>query len=305
MKSPASPLNWLLFALLVVAWGSSFAMTKLAVASIDPNWIMALRIAIAAIILVPLALFTGHGFAQPPSAWAKFAWLSLSGYVAPFFLISWAMQFVSSGIAGLLMGSIPLMMVVAAHLFLPNESLTPRKILGFVLGFLGITVLMLPKASFGDFLHGEALMGELAIILGCVCYVAHSITAKRMGFHDPVLQTAAVCLVGAGLGLAIAYGLAPIEFSAIPAGALWAVIGLGVLPTAFASVVMYRLMERTGPSFVSMSNYLVPVYALLFGAAILDEDIGWNVLVALGLVLLGIAISRRKRRENKRAEISL
>ncbi len=293
MKSSVTPVDWLLLALLVVAWGSSFAMTKLAVASIDANWIMALRITIAAIVLTPFALLTGHNFAQPSGAWTKFAWLSLSGYVVPFFLITWGMQFVSSGIAGLLMGAIPLMMVVAAHVFLPNESLTMPKAFGFVLGFIGILLLMLPKASFGEFLQSDALIGELAVLLGCLCYVAHSITAKRMGFHDPVLQTAAVCLLGAVLGVAIALVRAPIDFSVIPQAALWAVIGLGILPTALASVVMYRLMERTGPSFVSMSNYLVPVYAVLFGALVLREEIGWNVLAALTLVLVGIAVSRR------------
>jgi drug/metabolite transporter (DMT)-like permease len=293
MKSPVTPVDWLLLALLVIAWGTSFAMTKLAVGSLDPNWIMALRICVAAIVLIPFALLTGHSLAQPVAAWIKFAWLGLSGYVAPFFLITWGMQFVSSGIAGLLMGSIPLMMVVAAHVFLPNEKLTTPKAIGFILGFLGILVLMLPKASFGEFLRSDALIGELVILLGCLCYVAHSIMAKRMGFHDPVLQTAAVCLLGALLGLAIAFVSAPIEVSAIPSTALWAVIGLGLLPTAFASVVMYKLMERTGPSFVSMSNYLVPVYAVLFGAIILREQLGWNVLAALALVLAGIAISRR------------
>lgn len=293
MKSSVTPVDWLLLALLVVSWGTSFAMTKVAVATVDANWIMALRIAIAAIVLTPFALLTGHSFTQPVAAWTKFCWLSLSGYVVPFFLITWGMQFVSSGIAGLLMGSIPLMMVVAAHVFLPSEKLTRPKAIGFILGFLGIMILMLPKASFGEFLQSDALMGELAILLGCLCYVAHSITAKRMGFHDPVLQTAAVCLLGAVLGILIAWSQAPFEVAEIPASALWAVVGLGLLPTALASVVMYQLMERTGPSFVSMSNYLVPVFALLFGAIILQEEIGWNVLAALILVLAGIAISRR------------
>jgi drug/metabolite transporter (DMT)-like permease len=297
MKSSATAIDWLLLALLVVTWGSSFAMTKVAVASIDAEWVMALRIAVAAIVLVPFALVTGHSLAQPAAAWAKFAWLSLAGYVVPFFLITWGMQFVSSGVAGLMMGAIPLMMVLAAHVFLANEGLTPAKAAGFALGFAGILILTMPKASFGSVLSSDALAGELAVLLGCLCYVAHSITAKRMGFHDPLLQTAAVCLLGAVFGIGIAATHAKIDILAIPATAIWAVLGLGILPTAVASVAMYKLMERTGPSFVSMSNYLVPVYALVFGAALLREEIGWNVLGALALILAGIAISRRARKE--------
>jgi drug/metabolite transporter (DMT)-like permease len=294
MKSSVTPVDWLLLALLVVAWGSSFAMTKLAVGSLDPNWIMALRISVAAVVLTPFALLTGHNFSLSALTWVKFAWLALTGYVVPFFLITWGMQYVSSGIAGLLMGSIPLMMVVAAHVFLANEKLTPPKTIGFLFGFLGIVILVLPKASFGDFLASKALIGELAILLGCFCYVAHSISAKKMGFFDPIMQTAAICCIGAVFGVVLASLQANLSLAQVTAAPVLAVVGLGVIPTALASVIMYRLIERAGPSFVSTSNYLVPVYAVFLGAALFGEEIGWNVALALALVLAGIAISRRR-----------
>jgi drug/metabolite transporter (DMT)-like permease len=201
---------------------------------------------------------------------------------------------VSSGISGLLMGAIPLLMMVAAHIFIAEERLTVTKAIGFIFGFIGIIVLMSPKASLSASFSGSALIGELAILLGCLCYVTHSISAKRLGFHDPVLQTAAVCLAGAVIGVVFALAWAPINPASIPSSALWPVVGLGLLPTALASLVMYRLIERTGPSFVSFSNYLVPVYALLFGAVMLHEQLSWNVLAALAFILAGIAISRRK-----------
>jgi drug/metabolite transporter (DMT)-like permease len=77
-----------------------------------------------------------------------------------------------------------------------------------------------------------------------------------------------------------------------PPVAYWAVAGLGILPTAIATLLMYRLMARIGPSFVAYSNYLVPVYALLLGAAALGEPLNWNIAAALALILTGIAVSR-------------
>jgi drug/metabolite transporter (DMT)-like permease len=298
MKSSVTVVDWFLLALLVVSWGSSFAMTKVAVAALEPSWVMALRLAVAALALVPFAAMTGHSFTLPVQTWRGFIWLGLTGYVAPFLLISWGTHLVPSGVAGLLMGVIPLFMVMAAHVLLPDDRLTWLKAAGFVLGFLGILVLIMPNASLGSAFSGEALWGEFAILLGCVCYVAHSISAKRMGFLDPVLQTAAICLLSAGIGAAFAFIQSPAGLMAMTGAALWSVVGLGLLPTAFASVVMYRLMERTGPSFVSFSNYLVPLYAVLFGAATLGESLSWNMLAALALILAGIAISRMKPRRS-------
>jgi drug/metabolite transporter (DMT)-like permease len=96
------------------------------------------------------------------------------------------------------------------------------------------------------------------------------------------------------MGVAFATAVSPHGLYNKPQIAFWAVAGLGVLPTALATLLMYRLMERIGPSFVAYSNYLVPVYAVLLGAAVLGETLEWNVLAALLLILAGIAVSRMR-----------
>ena len=136
------------------------------------------------------------------------------------------------------------------------------------------------------------MRGELAILAGCVCYAVHAVSAKRLGFEHPVKQTAAVCAAAAVMGLAFALIVSPAGLLGKPQIAYWAVAGLGILPTAIATLMMYRLMARIGPSFVAYSNYLVPVYALLLGAAALGEPLRWNVAAALALILAGIAVSR-------------
>ena len=288
--------DWSMLAFLVAAWGSSFAMTKIAVSHFDASWVMALRLAVAALILTPFALLSGRSLTGTTRGWAKFTWLGFIGHAVPFFLITWGTHYVTSGISGLLMGAIPLLIVVLAHFTLPDEAITLPKAAGFLLGFAGIVVLIGPDKLFHLSMSGDALKGELAILAGCVCYAIHAITAKRLGFSDPVIQTASVCLTGAAMGLAFAVIASPHGLLGQPPIAYAAAIGLGILPTALASLVMYRLLNRMGPSFVAFSNYLVPLFAVFLGAAALAEPLDWNVLAALALILVGIAVSRVRPR---------
>jgi drug/metabolite transporter (DMT)-like permease len=284
--------DWLLLALLVVAWGSSFAMSKHALSSMGADWVMALRLAIAAAAIVAYAYWSGLTLAASRRTWLKFTWLGFIGNAFPFLIITWGMHFITSGVAGLLMGAIPLFVVLLAHFTLPEERMTIPKAIGFVLGFAGILVLIGPEAIFTLSLSGDELKGELAVIFGCLCYAVHGISAKRLGVENPVQQSAAVCLAGAVMGLAFALVSSPAGLAETSASAFAAVLGLGLVPTAFATVLVYRLMERRGPSFVSLSNYLVPVFALALGALLLREPLGWNIVLALLLILAGIAISR-------------
>lgn len=291
---PSSPRSndWLLLMVLVAVWGSSFAMTKVAVAGLDASWVMALRLAVAALVLIPYAYAQGETLAAANSVWAKFTWLGFIGSTLPFLIITWGMHYVSSGVAGLLMGSIPLFLVVMAHFALSDERLTLFKTAGFILGFIGIIILMGPEQFGHVALSGKELQGELAILAGCLCYALHAVSAKRLGVENPAKQSAAVCLAAALMGIAFAAVAEPHGLANAKAGALLAVVGLGLLPTALATLMSYRLMARVGPSFVSYANYLVPVWAVLLGAIAFGERLGLQVLGALVFILGGIAVSR-------------
>lgn len=292
MKQNIPLSDWLLLALLVAIWGASFAMSKIALAHLTAEWVMALRLAVAAIVLLPVAVAQGRSPFAATASWKKYIWLGFIGNALPFFLVTWGMYFVSSGVAGLLMASIPLFIVLMAHVALPDERLNLPKVIGFLLGFAGIVVLLGPEQLLSFSLSGEELKGELAVLAGCVCYGLHAVTAKRLGFDHPVKQSSAVCFTGAVMGLTFALSVAPAALQNVPLSAYAAVAGLGLFPTAFATILVYRLIARNGPSFVSYSNYLVPVFAVLLGAVALGEKLEWSILFALILVLAGIAVSR-------------
>lgn len=295
MNSSPTARDWLTLAALVVTWGSSFAMTKIAVASIDPAWVMALRLSVAGVFLSIIVLLTRRQWPRGRELWTWFAGLGLIGHAAPFFLISWGTQFISSGLSGVLMGAIPLFVILLAHFFLPDERLTRMKAVGFVTGFIGLMIVLGPEKLLRFEGQGMALIGEIAIIIACICYAVHSLLARRIPFQGPVEQATAVCLCGGVMGLVFASLYAPHGLSSATPLAYLCVIGLGIVPTAIATLLVYAIVRSAGVSFVAYSNYLVPVYALGLGAVILGETLTLNVGFGLILILAGIAASRVRK----------
>jgi drug/metabolite transporter (DMT)-like permease len=297
MTPAATTRDWLTLAALVVTWGSSFAMTKVAVASIDPAWVMALRLFVGGVFLAVIVTLTQRQWPRDGRLWKWFAGLGLIGHAVPFFLISWGTQFISSGLSGVLMGSIPLFVVVFAHIFLPDERLTRMKTLGFLIGFVGLMIVLGPEKLLRFESQGMALVGEIAILIACICYAVHSLLARRIPFQGPVVQAAAVCLSGGLMGLIFASLYAPQGLGHATPLAYLCVIGLGIVPTAISTLLVYAIVRSAGVSFVAYSNYLVPVYALGLGAVVLGETLTVNVGFGLLLILLGITASRMRMRK--------
>jgi drug/metabolite transporter (DMT)-like permease len=291
--------DWFLFAILVVAWGSSFVMSKLALQHVDPAWIAASRLVIGAGVLALFALFESAPLPRSRRDVAGYVWLGLIGNAAPFFIITWAMQFISSGVAGLLMGTVPLFVIGLAHFVLPGERLTVPRGLGFALGFLGIVILLGPQNLLNIKLHGQELIGELAIIVACIMYGINAVSVKALQLKGSMGVSAAVLAAGAVIATPAAIAQAPFTVLHQPAASIWALVGLGLIPTGLATVVWFKAVERTSPTFTTMSNYLVPVYALAFGAITLGEQIGFNALLALGFILAGIFVSRLSPRSSQ------
>jgi drug/metabolite transporter (DMT)-like permease len=272
-------------------------MTKVAVASIDPAWVMALRLLVGGVFLATIVTLTRRQWPREKRLWKWFAGLGLIGHAIPFFLISWGTQFISSGLSGVLMGAIPLFVIVLAHIFLPDERLTPMKTLGFVIGFIGLMIVLGPEKLLRFEGQGMPLIGEFAILIACVCYAVHALLARRIPFQSPMEQAAAVCLSGGLMGAIFASLYAPHGLASATPLAYACVIGLGIVPTATATLLVYAIVRSAGVSFVAYSNYLVPVYALGLGAVLLGETLTANVGFGLLLILLGIAASRMRSRK--------
>jgi drug/metabolite transporter (DMT)-like permease len=288
--------HWLLLLALVAMWGSAFTMTGIAVRAFSPGVLVTVRLVGGAILLTGLVLLRGMRFPWYGRFWLFSLLLAIAGNALPFWLISFGQQRVESGLAGILMGIMPLTTMVLAHFFVQGERLNAIKAGGFALGFAGLVVLLGPTALLELEGQGGVLLYELAILGGAVCYAVNAVLARHRPPADPQVAAAGVTLAGGLLMLPIGLPAAPAELAVAPSAPLWALAALTVVATAIATVVFLKLVVIAGPSFTSFINYLIPVWAVLMGMAFLGERPGAGALIALVLILGGIAVSEIGRR---------
>jgi len=299
---------------LAAIWGASFMFIKIAVEEIPPLTIAAARITLAASLLAALSKIRGLRFPTDWATWQLFFAIGLIGNVLPFFLIAWGETSIDSGIAALLMAGVPLSTLLLAQLMTHDEKFTAAKAVGVGLGFVGIVILVGPDVlariggSLEDSLEGslegslggglpngqqiDPLLGQGAVLLGAICYATAGLMTRKTHGISPdlasagVMICAAVQIIPASLVFDKPWALSPGPL------AIASIAALGILATALASVILFHLINRTGAIFVSLNNYMVPVFGIFWGAAILGETVGWQAIVALALILIGIDLGQ-------------
>jgi drug/metabolite transporter (DMT)-like permease len=294
--------HWLLLLALVAMWGSAFMMVGIAVRGFAPATLVAIRLTMAAVLLSGVALLLGQRFPAGRRFWLFSLAIALVGNCAPFWLISFGQQRIDSGLAGILMGIMPLATMMLAHFFVRGERLNATKTSGFLLGFVGLVVLMGPQALRGLRGEGAALIHQLAVLAGAVCYAVNAIIARHRPPAEPLIAAAGVMVIGSLVMLPIGGPAAPEQLAAASAAPRAAVIGLGVIATAAGTVVFLQLITVAGPSFASFINYLIPVWALVMGLIVLGEQPEPTALLALVLILGGIGLSEVGHRRRLRTE---
>jgi drug/metabolite transporter (DMT)-like permease len=227
-----------------------------------------------------------------------FTVMALLGNALPFFLIAWGQREIPSGLTGILMAVMPLIVLLMAHFMIAGERLTPRRLGGFMLGFIGVAVLTGPEAYAAMVGQDASFIAQLAVLGAAVCYGVAAIIARRGPVLHPVVTAGAVLsiasiVVGAFL-LAAGWregGTAAVHATLAPGPAI-AMLALGALSTGLATVVYFSLVTRAGPTFLSLINYLIPVWAVVLGALALGERLPVRAFAALGLILLGVVVAR-------------
>jgi len=282
-------LDWLYLLCLIFLWGTSFMVTAIAVESVSPMGVVALRVLLGALVLFPVVALRGLKFPRNAGVWGGFFLLAVGGYLAPFYLIAWGQQEIDSGIAGVLMAVMPLVTMVLAHFFVPGERLNLFKLSGFILGITGVTLLLGPTIEGGG---GEVLRG-LAVLGAAVCYAVNTILARRLPHFNPLVTGAGV-LVAASLIVVPVWAMQELAGQGISFSreSMLALVWLGVAPTGLATIVYFAVIGRAGPSFLSNINYLIPVVAFFTGVWILSEPVTGTSLFSLAIILTGIALTR-------------
>jgi len=295
----AGLINWLRIGVLGMIWGSSFMAVSIAITGFGPITVAAGRIAIGAMILLTLLRVMGLSLPSTQGVDGRKVWLAAFGFgvlsmALPFFLLSWGQLYVASGFAGVTMAAVPLLVLPLAHFLIPGEQLTPRKTLGFVIGFAGVIVLIGLDAFKSSGLGLEPV-ARLACFGAAACYAFGGIITKRAPKVDPFAFAAAATMLAAIIIVPAAVALEgfPKEFTTKP---LISIIFLGVVPTAIANLLLVSVIRSAGPSFLSLVNYQVPIWSVIFGSLFLAEVLPARTFVALGLIMLGLAVNQRWKR---------
>ncbi|MFN3955525.1 MAG: DMT family transporter [Pararhodobacter sp.] len=291
--------NWLAVIALGVIWGASFMSVTVALQGFGPLSIAAIRIALAAAALWLLALALRQPLPRAGTRAGRRIWLFALGLgffsnALPFFLLSWAQQHVTSGFAGITMALVPLFTLVLAHHLLSGERMTPLKLAGLALGLVGVVVLISP----GALQLGRGLVEPVAQLI-CVgaagCYSIGSILTRRCPPVNLIAFSAAALLAAAVMIVPVALSVEGLPTQSPPMPALLAVLYLGLGPTALATLLLVQVIRTAGSTFLTQTNYHVPVWSVIFGTVFLHEALPGQFLLALGLILGGLALSRATR----------
>lgn len=293
--------DWLLLLALVVLWGSAFGLTDLALVGFSPLQVVTGRLWIGALVLLVTMGSPRRWLPRDARSWRFLVAMSVFGNVLPFFLISWGQQTIPSGMTGILMAVMPLVVLVLAHFMVPGERMDRFKVAGFVLGFAGIVVLTGPSAFVGPVGGVSELLAQLSVLGGAVCYGLNLIIARRSPPMPAQLTAGIVLLISAAMSTLATVAAGEAMPVAAPLRPALSLICLGLLSTGLATVIYYRVVARAGATFLSLINYLIPVYAVLAGAVFLAERLQARALVALAVILLGLVLSNRGSAGRRRA----
>ena len=301
---------WWQYLLLIVPgtlWGSGFLLNEIALRSLPFVTIATMRVIIAVAFMLLFLRLLGGWLPRWSRAWWAFLILGLTNNAIPFLLTTWAQQFLDSGLSAILTSTMPLFTIILAHFWVAEERLTPLRVIGTILGFLGIVTLVGPSVLAG---LGVQLWAQLGLLAAALSYAFAAVYLRvlprretaGLGRFAALLQLTSAQYVCSAIVL-LPFSLAlDAPWTLRPTGAsLIALFALAVIVTIAAVVIYFYLIEEMGAGTASMSIYLIPINAVFWGALILDEKVSPNAVTALVLILLGIGLvnwagARRNRR---------
>ena len=290
--------KYALFLLVLGAiWGSSYLFIKIGVRDLSPAALIELRLLCATPLLVAFAV-RRSGWAALRAAWRPGLVLGIVNAAIPFTLIAWGERHVDSGTAAIANSSVPIFVAVLAVWFVPSERSRGWRLVGVGLGLVGVAVLAGVHPSGG--LWGAA--GTGAIILASVSYAAANLYAgRRLHVGGVVLAASSMFF---GLVVLLPFALLSLPSSTPGWKSVGSAVALGVMATAVAQVLSYRMIRLYGSSRAVLVAYMLPAFALLYGAVFLSEPLTWQKLFGLVMILGGVGLGSGAVRLPRRVPVT-
>ena len=266
-------------------WGASFLFMRIAGPEFGTFALVEVRVAIAAFVLVPMLYAKGQ-FGELTDNWATLGILGVHNTAMPFLLLTWATLFLSAGIAGILNATAPIFAAIIAWAWL-GEKLTISRTAGLLVGTVGVWLLVHDKvgASMGD-----TTLAVIAALGGSFLYGVGGNFTRRYARRVKPLAIAAGSQVGAALVL-LPVAVVTWPESPVSPTAWAAAITMGLFSTALAYILYFRLIANTGPTNAITVTYLIPLFAMLLGALVIDEPITGAKIAGCAVILLGTALA--------------
>jgi len=280
----------LLLLLLGAIWGSSFFNIKIATYSFEPYTLALIRVIFATLFLVVFSLFYKIKILAFSNKWKIYALVGLCNIAIPFSLIAVGTNKVDSYLAAILMSTTPLTGSILAHIFTKNEKITFYKSIGIILGFAGVLLLFFDQLILNESNYFFALV----ILVGSTFYsIAGILILKKMKNAGNLDVTTSTMIWALIFLLPIAF-IFEEPFNSTPRlDSVLSLIYLGSVATGFAWWLRFKILMKNGLVFQTQVAYLIPIFGVIFGVLILNEQITWKVFVSLVIIISGIYIVKK------------
>ena len=291
------PQHWFVFLLLGAIWSSSFMWIKIAVQEVGPITLVAFRVLFGLLFGIVVILIQRVSLSRSFKEWGPLLLLGITNVAIPFFLISWGEQSIDSAVAAILDATVPLFTILIAHFLLRDDKMTVPKVLGLLIGFVGVVILMSKDigASFGS------VLGQLAVVLACIFYSGSAVFARKTTENTPGILRSAGPLISSTMIMWPAALLVERPFQIPHLAVTWvALLFLGVLGSGLAFVLAYYLIHEIGPTRTSMVTYLFPIGGVILGVIFLNEKLSWQLVAGTVLVLISLAVVNWKPKSTSR-----
>jgi len=284
--------DYALLILLSAIWGSAFVGIEFALTGFDPFFVAFIRLFFASLFLLVFIYFKKLSFPRDFKTWRMLVLIGLLNNAIPFYLISWGQQYISSATSAVMLAMGPFVTLIVSHIITDDEKITFFKVVGVILGFIGVFILM-----GDDFLKGDvdSLYGKIAMILAIMGYLTSGFLIRKLSHvHTLICSTSmftAAWVIMSPFLFVISYE--SFDMVSLP---FLTIVYLAIIPTAAASLIRINLVRKTGVQFMSQVSYLIPISTILWAWILFDVVPPMVVYIALAFIFAGLFIRKLKFR---------
>ncbi|ADI38258.1 putative membrane protein [Waddlia chondrophila WSU 86-1044] len=279
--------------LLAAFWGPTFLLIKIGVEAVSPLALTTVRCGSAALFLLGYCLLTQRSLSAVFPSGKHLLFMAIFGNVVPFLCCAIGETMVQSSTAGIIEGSVPLIVALFTALFTPHRRLSKNEILGIAIGFLGILTIFAPDIMQTSGHTEERFLGKMFLVVMAVSFAASFVYSKEKLDNVPHIAAVTVQLILSGLilflmtffieGRAAFHGFT-FKVSAVA-------LSLGIFGTAIPWCIYFHLIKKGSAAQVSLAVYLLPVVAVFLGWVFLDETLRWNLWLGVALILFSLILA--------------